>query len=255
MDLVINGFIFIVGACLGSFLNVVAMRYIREESIGGRSYCSVCHKTLRWWELIPVFSFLAFGAKCISCRAPLSWQYPLVEIINGLLWVGAFSVMPQLFIFNFLLAIWLSILFVLFLIDLHIFILPDIYVLLLLIVTIGLLIIMPHPPSLLSSMGGVAIGSGFLGILWLITRGKGIGLGDVKLLVPLGALLGIQGIIVHLWISFALGGLLGIYLLIRHKAHLKTPLPFGPFLSAVAALLILFPHFVEVFFSVAFGIS
>lgn len=256
MDPVVTIFIFIMGVCVGSFLNVVAMRYIKEESVGGRSYCTACHKTLCWWELIPLFSFLFLVGKCSKCRKPVSWQYPLVELATGLLFVGVFSSIPLnwvSFVSSLVLAIILSLLVILFLIDWHIFILPDIYIVALSVLVIVLLFIQPNAPSFFSSLGGILIGSGFLFLLWIITHRQGIGFGDVKLLVPLGALLGTHGTIVLLWMSFSAGGLVGLYLLARGKAHLKTPLPFGPFLTVAAVILLLFPHLTQAFFSITFG--
>lgn len=89
-------FSFLFGLCVGSFLNVVILRYHKANSdssefafrlLRGRSYCPHCGKTLRLWELIPVISFLAQGGRCRSCLKPISWQYPLVELATGLVFV------------------------------------------------------------------------------------------------------------------------------------------------------------------------
>src|SRR3989338_6713472 len=80
MSLFFTAVIFILGLCIGSFLNVVILRLEKSESIGGRSYCPHCKHPLTWFDLIPVFSFLFLGGKCRYCKAKISWQYPMVEI-------------------------------------------------------------------------------------------------------------------------------------------------------------------------------
>jgi len=86
---------FILGSAVGSFLNVVIDRTVRGESILGRSYCDHCKATLVAVDLIPIISFVGFGARCRYCQKPISWQYPVVEVLTGLLFVLAFIVLVQ----------------------------------------------------------------------------------------------------------------------------------------------------------------
>jgi len=139
-----------------------------------------------------------------------------------------------------------SLLGILFLIDLETFLLPDKYVVLLAIFTI-LYLTATQTTSLNFSLTGAAIGAGFLGLLWLITKGQGIGLGDAKLMVPVGILLGPSGVIIHLFISFTAGATIAILLLATKRATPKTAIPFGPYLCGTAILMLLFPQITSFF--------
>lgn len=226
--------IFVAGAAVGSFLNVVILRSPevgQGKGLAGRSACPHCQATLRWWELVPIVSFLLLWGRCARCQAPISIQYPLVELAMGVL------------------AVWLrqplliavaAVLLILLVIDWRTMLLPDRFVIMLAglaVVVLGL----RQPVDWMNVLGGVAVGAGFLGLLWLLTRGAGIGLGDVKLLVPLGALFGPWGVGVMLLLAFWGGGLLAGYLLFTKQASLKTAVPFGPFLIGAALVLLLWP--------------
>jgi len=244
--------IFLIGASIGSFINVIALRFIAHESVTGRSRCPHCRKQLRWWELIPILSFFLLRGRCQRCQAKISAQYPLVEAASGALFLAAFHpwpLMPEQILGSIFLCALFAFLLILFLVDLHTLLLPDQYIVGVALCVAGLRILQPHYPSLISSISGALGGAGFLLFLWILTRGRGVGLGDVKLLLPLGALIGLPGTIVLLWLSFSGGGLIGGYLLLRGKARLKTALPFGPFLTASAAVVLLLPHVVTAFFS------
>lgn len=263
------------GATFASFLNVVILRY-PDRLPTGRSHCPHCHRQLAAWDLIPIFSWFMLRGQCRRCHAPLSMQYPLVEILGaimaGLIARSAITSPLHPLIF-FLLFLVVSCLVVLFVIDQRTMLLPDIFIFIL--TGLVLLIILVNaspltsragttvaPPSLdfLSdeavvdlwvsppSVGiypaliGAFLGSGLLLILWFITSGRGIGFGDVKIMVPLGLLFGPINTVLLLFTAFICGGLFGTYLLITKKATLKTAVPFGPFLAGVAILFILFPN-------------
>ncbi len=235
-------FTFLAGACVGSFVNVIALRSISGQAmIADRSRCPRCQKTLRWYELVPLFSFIFLGGRCYSCRQPISLQYPIVEILTGIVLVALLlSVQPEQFLGQIISFIIFCILLVLLIIDQHTFLLPDFFIVLLAIAVL-LWPTLADTVSERSMFFGVIIGAGFLFLLWLITRGRGIGLGDVKLMIPLGLLLGGAGSVVLLFFAFVIGGLYGLYLLLSGKATPKTALPFGPFLIAVAFVLLLWP--------------
>ncbi len=131
-------------------------------------------------------------------------------------------------------------------IDLRTFYLPDTYILLLTIAAIARYI--TTQSDLMRAVWGVVIGTGGLFFLWAITRGKGIGFGDVKLMIPLGIIFGVKGIITLLFIAFVVGGMVGVFLLISKKATMKTAIPFGPYLAGVAILLLIFPNIINRFF-------
>lgn len=230
--------LFALGVALGSFLNVVILR---SPEIGqgrgllNRSRCPHCGQTLRWWELVPIFSFLALGGRCARCQAPISIQYPAVELAMG---VAAVALADPI-----LIAIAATLL-VLLVIDWRTMLLPDRFIWLLA-GLVAVRLVTRQPIGWLEAVAGVGVGAGFLLGLWAASRGRGIGLGDVKLLAPLGALFGPWGAGTLLLLAFWSGGLVALYLLASGRAGLKTAIPFGPFLIGAALLLMLWPTLPE----------
>ena len=251
--LVIESAIF--GAIVGSFLNVVALRYTtKEDIVASRSHCSHCNKTLRWWELVPVVSFIALRGRCARCGKKISYRYVVVEIVTaivtfaivGLTQSGGYGLLEGI---GLLMSAY--ILIVLALIDLKTMLLPDVFVGMLALVVIITRYIAPI--SFMQSLLGVAVGSGFLLAIWIITRGKGIGFGDVKLMIPLGILMGPWGAVGVLFLSFISGGVFGVILLGLKKADAKTAVPFGPFLVGSALLLLTRPDFINTVYKIVSG--
>jgi len=232
-------FVFMLGAAIGSFINVVALRFVTGKTLKGRSHCPHCKKQLTWIDLVPVFSYVFLLGRCRFCKKAISPRYVVVELIAGAsLLMLAFSSSIPITIINFILV---TVLLILFLIDLKTLILPDFYVVLTAVIAfirIGL----HTDQSPKSVFMGMLIGSGFLLALWIITRGAGIGLGDIKLMIPLGALFGTSATISLLFIAFMVGGGIGTFLLLTKRATPKTAIPFGPLLSGVAILFITFPQ-------------
>lgn len=250
---------FVYGVCLGSFLNVVSLRYIDGQlpapklpaTIRGRSVCQSCKKTLRWWELVPLISFVALRGRCARCRQAISYQYPLVELLMGAFAWRMFGLYHDRPITLVVTAAIVALLLVLAVIDFKTFLLPDSFILGLVAVTVIAAFYQSY--SLTYVIGGIAAAAGFLLLLWILTRGKGIGLGDVKLMIPLGTLFGPWGATVVLFLAFCVGGIVGLYLLARRGATLKTAVPFGPFLIGAALLLLLFPHIPSQLWFVVWG--
>lgn len=247
---IILGIAFAYGAAGGSFINVVALRYIDRLSLTlplSRSRCPHCQQTLRWWELVPLFSFLWLRGRCLRCQRKISYQYFIVELLMGVLATLVVALMMPVLPTIFLLVI-VALLLALAIIDYHTFLLPDSFLALL---TVGVLCywLARGGVSWEEVLGGISIGAGFLLLLWVATRGQGIGLGDVKLMIPLGALLGWQETMVMLFIAFCLGGVAGLVLLWRSRATLKTAVPFGPFLISAAWLVLLWPQLSQHFFA------
>jgi len=243
------------GACVGSFLNVVVLRFnSKRSSLWERSQCRQCQKTLRWWELVPIISYLGLRGRCARCGARLLFQYPLVELCLGIVFVLVLYPLPLTLadvVQQLLLITAIAGLLTIGLIDFYTFLLPDTHILFLTGVAILLRLLQENLVTV-GTLFGVVGGAGFLLMLWLITRGQGIGLGDVKLMVPLGLLLGGMGTVMLLFAAFCLGGIIGVLLLLRGSAVLKTPIPFGPFLAGVAVVLLLLPGLPEQFFSLLF---
>lgn len=142
----------------------------------------------------------------------------------------------------------LSVLLLLFLIDMRSMILPDIYILYLAIFV--LLRLWAQPPEIpQAQITGAGAGAGFLLLLWAVTAGRGIGFGDIKLMIPLGLLFGLTATVALLWVAFVAGGIVAAYLLLVRRATMKTAVPFGPFLIGASAVLLMWPHLSQLLFA------
>lgn len=202
---------FLLGLCVGSFLNVLADRLPRDESVfWGRSHCDYCKKPLRWYELIPVVSFVLQAGRCRRCRKKLSLRYPLIELITG----AAFVMLPAQYWVLF------SSFLVIFIADFTTQIIPDS---MLLAAAANALVVGPH------FLSAVAAGA-FFYMLWFVTRGRGMGFGDVKLAAVLGLFLGYTRIIVAVYAAFLTGAAVGVILMLAGKKGWKSKIAFGPFL-------------------------
>lgn len=237
----------LVAACIGSFLNVCIYRLPRGQSIvRPRSHCPNCGRFLKWIHNVPLLSFLFLKGRCRYCRHPISWRYPLVELLSvllALLAYGRFGLGLE-FGLNFLFLI--APLIVVSFIDLEHRIIPD--VISIPGIGVGILVHLALSTegwqgSLLQSGLGILLGGGFLflvGFLYEKIRGvEGLGGGDVKLAALLGAFLGWQNTLFILPVA-AMGGLLvGLVLIVFFRKGMQYQLPYGPFL-ALAGLLQLF---------------
>ncbi|HHV56657.1 MAG TPA: prepilin peptidase [Firmicutes bacterium] len=214
------------GLTVGSFLNVVAHRLPRGESLlRPRSRCPKCGHTLAAWDLVPVLSFLWLRGRCRFCRAPISPRYPAVELCTGAFFVAAGLLLAPTW--QLLRTLALGSLFIAAsLIDLDTLVLPDAFTLggaaLALLLPPG-----PRPAYLLGALAGCAL---LLFIAWA-SRG-GMGGGDVKLGLALGAFLGWPNVLPALFLAFFLGAAAGIGLILAKKKRRSDAVPFGPFLVA-----------------------
>lgn len=219
--------VFVFGICIGSFLNVCIYRIPNKEDIvSERSHCMSCGNVLEWYELIPLFSFLAQGGKCRKCKVKLSIQYPLIELLNGLVYVWIFAVCG-FEIHSILYCLCASALIVLSMIDLRSFEIPvgcNIFIGVLGI--IRLLTDLAHWHKYV--IGFFAVSSIFL-ILYFVTKGKGIGGGDIKLMAAAGLLIGWQNSLLALMVGSVAGSIIHLTLMkIKGKDRV---LAFGPYLS------------------------
>ncbi len=232
-------FIFLSGLAIGSFLNCVIFRLEKNESfLRGRSYCPNCKKNISWQDLIPVFSFLFLRGKCRYCKKPISWQYPLVEISTGLIFLLIFNLQFSIFnefsIFNFqtLLSTFYfliisSLLIVIFVFDLKHYIIPDGAIYSAIAVSGLWSLAYGQVLNTISSAIGAAL---FFLAIFLISRGKWMGFGDVKLAFFMGLFLGFPKILAALFLAFSIGAIIGVCLIIFGKKKFSSEVPFGPFL-------------------------
>ena len=228
-------FIFLLGAVIGSFLNVCILRIPAGESIvTGPSHCTACGRRLRWFELVPVVSWLALRGRCRTCGAAISPQYPLIEAGNALLWLLLFAVLgftPQA-VLGALLA---SALLVLSVIDARTGEIPPGTVIF--IAALGGIRLFFDPAHWLSALIGAVCVSGFLLLVLLVTGGQGVGGGDVKLMAACGLFLGWKLILLAFFLGCVLGSV--IHLLRMRFFRAGRSLALGPYLSAGVLLALL----------------
>jgi len=237
--------IFLFGLTVGSFLNCVIFRLdIRGKSaLTGRSFCLYCKHKLAWFDLIPVISFLALRGKCRYCHKKISWQYPLVELFTALLFVLIFDLcFPISGLFSFTSLIYLLViscfLVIIFVYDLKKFLILDkvIYPAILLVIVYNLYDIHHLVCNSFPAATGATL---FFLAIFLISKGKWLGFGDVKLVFFLGLLLSFPNILVALFLSFIIGSVVGVGLITLGKKTMKSEVPFAPFL-VVASFIAMF---------------
>lgn len=224
--------VFIFGLAIGSFLNVVIYRLEKGESaLRGRSYCPKCNHPLAWQDLIPLLSFLLLRGKCRYCSKRISWQYPLVEFVTGALFLVIFWLGVPLTEVLYLWAVF-SAFVVIFVYDAKHRLIPDqILYSAILASSIWYLVFSELPKyqilnTLYSALGAAAF---FLAI-YLVSKGRWMGFGDVKLAFLLGLFLGWPSILVALFFAFCSGAISGVVLIALGKKGLKSEVPFAPFL-------------------------
>ncbi|MBI1971500.1 MAG: prepilin peptidase [Candidatus Wildermuthbacteria bacterium] len=227
--------VFVFGLAVGSFLNSVIWRLEKGESFFyGRSYCPHCRHTLSWRDLIPVLSFVLLRGRCRYCSKPISLQYPLVELATGILFVLVFRYL-NFDIANviYLLTI-VSILITIFVYDLKHFIIPDQLVYPAIAVSgIWYLVssIQDTRYEILDTAYS-ALGAVFFLAVYLVSRGRWLGFGDVKLALLMGLFLGWPNVLVALFAAVVLGAVAGLALIALKEKTMKSEIPFGPFLVA-----------------------
>jgi len=238
LSLVVAG---LFGLCIGSFLNVVIYRLPLGQSLATPpSRCRKCGYSLRWFDNIPVLSWVFLRGRCRKCGIKVSWQYPVVELVTGALFVLVVWLTPPgpLLASRLLLV---CILIALFGIDLEHQILPN--VITLPGIVIGLMLSAIAPPGIKDAAIGVLAGGGLLyaiaGAYYLWRREEGMGMGDVKMLAMLGAFLGWKAVLVTVILASFTGAVVGLGMMAVQRGSMKYALPFGTFL-AIGAVIAMF---------------
>ncbi len=253
-------FSFLLGIIIGSFLNVVAYRYGTAKNLGGRSSCMTCTQQLKWYELIPVVSYVMLSGKCRTCKSKISAQYPYVESITGLLFTLIFlkfmpilEVSPMMFlsIFSFY-AFVFSLLVVVAVYDMRHKMIPDRLVFLFSALSFLVILLMYFISSanitslIINILAGPVLALPFA-LLWYFSDGKWIGFGDAKLALGMGWFLGIAGGVSAVALGFWIGAVVSVFLLLvskfrkgKTKITRKTEIPFAPFLLVGLAIVFFF---------------
>lgn len=241
MFYIIYVIVFLSGTVIGSFLNVCIYRIPEKQSIVfPGSHCFSCGHALKAVDLIPIFSFLFLGGRCRRCGVKLSPQYPVIELAAGLLAI-VLAVRFGFTVNAFLAFIFCAGLLVVFMIDKKTMLIPDgMTVFLTAAAAVYRLVNWNGPRDFQDILWGLAAGSGALLILYifglLVFKKEVMGLGDIKLFVPIGILLGRNGTLAALYLSILLGGAAAAWLLLRLKDKKERRMAFGPFIALGAAL-------------------
>jgi len=259
--------LFVLGACIGSFLNVVIYRVPEERSLMTSSACPKCDKPIPFYYNLPVFGWLILGGKCANCKAPIAWRYPAIELLTAVLFtltywqIGWNAFLPVALVF-------VSTMIALVFIDADHMILPNVITYPMFVAALAVRIVYPvafgsiftdtlywpvsmmhgQPTWLVSLAGallGALVGGGSLwlvGFLWKLLRGiDAMGLGDVKMMLGVGALLGWRLSLLTIFAGAFAGALIGIVILSRQKDKtLQAQIPFGIFLGTGAVISLLF---------------
>lgn len=255
--------VFLFGLVVGSFLNVCIVRLPREQSIvSPRSQCPRCRTLIRWYDNIPLVSFLALRGKCRSCGLPISWRYPLVELLNGLLYLWAFAAFGLTGEAGVVMALCSALLVITF-IDLDHQIIPDVITLPGMVIGLlaaplfmsaleppmafGLGRLVPSAGTYLTgfvnSLVGLVLGAAPLFIIgWLwekLRKVEAMGGGDVKYMGMVGSFLGWKGAFLTIMLGALTGSIVGMTLIALKQHQMDRVIPFGPYL-AFGTLLTLF---------------
>ncbi|MFA7256178.1 MAG: prepilin peptidase [Kiritimatiellales bacterium] len=237
--------VFIMGLCLGSFLNVCICRIPKGKSVAWPpSACPNCNALIKWFDNIPVLSWFLLGAKCRNCKLPISVVYPVIELLTGFFFLTIwliygltwFTPIYAIAVFGLLLATF---------IDLEHMILPDR-------VTIGGMILFPIISVLFPQLQGettwagglkdslIGLAAGF-GSLWIVRelgtaalKKEAMGFGDVKLMGALGALFGWEAVVYIVFVSAFIGSIAGISLIALHRKGIQSEIPYGPYIALAA---------------------
>lgn len=226
--------IFCLGLVVGSFLNVVIIRGQKGETLRGRSHCGRCNEILSWRELVPLASFLVQKTRCRHCKTKISWQYPLVELACAVAYVvGFWTLVSEGLWVNVQplalagLAIGIPAALVILVSDLRFQTIPDGATIILGIIGFGAIL---FRNALWYDIGAALLVAVILGGLWLVSHGRWMGFGDVKLILATSLILGFPASIAAFLFSFWSGGIIGILLILSGKRRLNQRIPFGPFI-------------------------
>ena len=227
-------FFFIIGAAIGSFLNVVIDRVALGEHILGRSYCNHCRATLKTLDLVPIVSFVGLGGRCRYCRRPISWQYPLVELATATLFIylAYFLVLSQVFsLFAFVyFALVLAILIVVAVVDIKFSLVPTTFVFAGAIVALFYSYFNLTSQEFVVNVFVAAVLAVALLLVVVLTRGRGMGSGDIPLVFLISLFLGWPKSAVAIFAAFVLGAVVALSLIIAGRKKFGQTIPFAPFL-------------------------
>lgn len=239
MQFIHIAFYFILGTMAASFFHVVILRMHAKRGgiIAGRSECTHCKHLLNWYDLVPVVSYLSLSGKCRYCKEYIGSRYLLIEILTGtifayLAYTFPFEQFPSIWGYLSIMAVYIFFVSILILIafyDWYYYIIPDQISLPAISIALAMSFF-PFTPSLSEAFFGALIPFTFFVFQIVISKGKWIGGGDLRLALFMGIILGPAKVVVALFIAYLIGSIVGISLIMAKKKSMKERIPFGPFL-------------------------
>lgn len=242
-------YFFILGLIFGSFINCLVWRIHKKESLMNRSYCPKCKQQIAWHDNLPVLSFIVLRAKCRHCQKRISWQYPLVELITGILFAISFQIVSlqteqlgflsgQFFVTQFKYFFLIFVMICLFVYDLRWYTIPDVITLPSCIIFLFINLYLGF--GLVNLLITGLIGAGFFLFQFLISKGKWMGGGDIRVGLLMGLAFGrLDLLIAAIFLAYIIGSVFGITMLAMGKKEWGSKLPLGTFL-AIGTIAILF---------------
>lgn len=239
-------FIFLIGLSIGSFLNVVIFRLDKKGGLlMGRSECPQCLKRLKWYDLIPVLSYIVLAGKCRNCKKKISIVYPLTELLTAFSLLLFYVIYRPVFgvgdfYYSLIIVFFVALIFF----DYLYFLIPDKIVLPLIVISILFNYFFRRPEFITLLLSALILG-GIFAIMHLSSHGTWVGWGDAKLLFLIGLVLGYPLGFLAMILSVWVAALVGIGLIIFGRAHRKTALPFGSFLAGTSIVIIIFQNEIQ----------
>jgi len=231
MEYILYGYIFFLGAILGSFFNVVGIRVPKGETLLGRSHCNKCDHQIGWLELIPVIGYIVIGGKCKKCKTPISIKYPFIEFLTGVLFLVSYMILRENVVEYILIVVFISLMTIVTVSDLYYKIVPDVILLIFLPLLFTLRTISSYMTWYEGLIGGV-LAFVFLYLIALYGKKRfnqeALGGGDIKLYFLIGIVLGYELVFLSLVFAALLGMLYGLL----HKKREPGYIAFVPFIYA-----------------------
>lgn len=225
---------FLLGSVFGSFTNVFIDKLLFGRSLLGRSHCDYCRKVLSPLDLVPILSFLVLGGKCRYCGRKLSWQYPAVEALSGFLFASVFYFQALNSPFDGIKVLYLllisTVLLVVATVDFKYYLIPTTLVFAASLLALFYNFFFFGPTQFAGHVAAAFVAAVFFGTIVLLTRGRGMGSGDIVLAFLIGMVLGFAQMVLAIFMAFVIGAVVAILLVFAGRKKFRQAIAFGPFL-------------------------